>query len=228
MCRFLFYSIRFRSFLTVHLQRRLVKSLNEQAVLLICNSILQVAPQVDWNSPHTRTINMNVSSGNEFQNNLFVQVSDLTKGDLVRTSFLKGFKEISLLRHRLLTLTRQSKTEQVVVRVRALTFVGPGTWSNSSSSLKVISYPEPPIISRGSSSALQESSTGEPFMEMHWIAPADTGDYQNDSIPISEYQIQFSNVSSFSTEYTASQTLVQVPFALIDLCACSLIILHRA
>jgi hypothetical protein len=54
---------------------------------------------------------MNVSSGNEFQNNLFVQVSDLTKGDLVRTSFLKGFKEISLLRHRLLTLTRQSKTE---------------------------------------------------------------------------------------------------------------------
>jgi len=95
-----------------------------------------------------------------------------------------------------------TKGDTVVARVRAYTDVGAGKWSNASEPLKVVGYPSPPVV------LLAKSGTsGEQFIEVDWLGPVDTGDLRNDTVPIIDYQIQFSNESSFDVRFTRSASL---------------------
>ena len=95
-----------------------------------------------------------------------------------------------------------TKGHTVVARVRAYTDVGAGKWSNASEPLKVVGFPVPPIVTFAKS-----GTSGEQFIEVDWVAPADTGDLRNDTVPIIDYQIQFSNESTFDAQLTRSASL---------------------
>ena len=107
---------------------------------------------------------------------------------------------------------------QVIARVRAYTSVGAGRWSNASEPRKVVGYPSPPEVTSGASGV-----SGETFIEVDWIAPVDTGDLRNDTVPILEYQIQFSDSADFLPESTKSAVVslvmyLSVPCHVHDVC----------
>ena len=104
------------------------------------------------------------------------------------------------------TVTDLTKGDLVAARVRAYTFVGPGQWSNTSAPVTVISYPTSPTITLAASSTEEES-----FIEVDWEPPADTGDLRNDTVPIIDYQIQFSEDSAFPASASRTVTLAGTP-----------------
>lgn len=76
--------------------------------------------------------------------------------------------------------------------MRAYTQVGSGKWSNASAPLKVVGLPGfPNKVSAAS------GTSGESFIEVDWYLPQDTGDLRNDTVPIIDYQVQFSNENAF-------------------------------
>ena len=94
--------------------------------------------------------------------------------------------------------------------MRAYTSVGAGRWSNASEPRKVVGYPSPPEVTSGASGV-----SGETFIEVDWIAPVDTGDLRNDTVPILEYQIQFSNGADFLLEFSKSAIVSLVMYVFV-------------
>ena len=89
--------------------------------------------------------------------------------------------------------------------MRAYTNVGAGVWSNASAPLKVVGLPGFPKEVSASS-----GTSGETFIEVDWYPPQDTGDLRNDTIPIIDYQIQFSNENQFLADFTSTTSIVMV------------------